>query len=491
MNRSTLEYKPSHVGYRQAGAVLLIGMIFLLILVVGGVALMNTSAQNEKATGNSKRSTDAFMAAEGGMQAVITNLDDRGLDDVDVPAWFRYTCVDGVLVDDAGGEYDPDDSDMPAYMAKTGFQGGSTYQVSYRGQCETKKGTADGMGSLRLVSEGRQGNSEREIHFNLGRGEASWPAVFVNEDPDNPYCNFDFGPSVAYEYDGKGGPAISTNSSTCRNSIADSDGGSGQLKGGVAVNNPAPDFTSPAGLERFYSELQASSATQKVRAAGKKGKGLEPIDLNDGKLLTDGGAAVELGVPGGTASDMRTVIVHGDVLMKGSLNGSGVLVITGTANFSGTPNWDGLIVVLGGQVSISGGGTKNGLGGSLIVSNIGYPGLTNENTVDALPESPTFTEWSESNNDTWYDDDEFDVSKKHSWDYSGSPIINWDVSGGGTARYTYRCENLQKVEQHLRANIGVHDLANLPGPDSCDIAGTGSGTFGSIRILDWYEHVRS
>lgn len=436
---------------KEEGYVLIIGLVFLAALTIGAVALMTGATQDEKMSGNTKRSADAFMAAEAGMYAAV--------DQMDQAAWYGYTCEDNVLTDSNGVVYstDPDDENAQViFIPTTSFGSGAEYRVIYAGECSVKTGTADGVDSLRLISFGTQMQSSREIHFNLKHGSASWPAVFVNEDPVNPQCSFDFGSSSAYRYDGAGGPAISTNSTACRDSIIASDNNSGKLVGGVITNNPAPDFTKPTGLESFYSDLMDNTDADRIIYATANNQNQAPKVLKQA-LPSD------LGTPG-DPSTMKTTIVHGDLDITGGLSGAGVLVVTGTAKFGGTPHWDGIIMVLGGQVDIGGGGTTNGLSGTLMVSNIHFPGFEDDNN-NGFSTSPEY-------------------GKAAPWVYdSADPVINWDVSGGGTARYTYGCQNLMDATSYLKSNNVF-----FPGPDSCNGAGAG-GTFGAAYVFDWYEDV--
>lgn len=473
----------SGIRQHQRGSVLVIGMIFLVIIMIGAVTIMNSSVQDEKISGNSKRSSDAFMAAEAGMSAALAKLRSKD-QSYNPPSWFYYSCAAGELVDPDGNVYPAGSSGT--FVASTDYGDGATYTVQYGGACESD---VKGIKTISLVSTGAQANSERQVHFNVAHdGDASWPAVFVNDDPDAapPECNFDFGPSSAYEYDGKGGPALSTNTDACTDDIRDADANSGQLVGGVIANNPAPDFTDPdGGLKEFYKALKASAHTQNVYPSEPKNanKGVEPVDLNSPSF-----SSVDLGSPGDVSdptaySDLQSIIVHGDLDMPGNLSGAGVLVVTGTAHFGGTPNWDGLIIILGGNVDIGGGGTTNGLRGTMVVANLDFGGFDycNEDGVCQSTEDPA----------NYYSP----TPREDSWDYAGSPEINWDVSGGGTARYNYGCELLRKVNNFLLddSEADIDPAVSFPGPDSCpDTDGSGqTGSYGDIYVFDWYEEVNN
>jgi hypothetical protein len=518
------------LAYRQQGAVLVIGMILLLVLTVIGVTMMTSTTQDEKLSGNTKRGSDAFMAAEAGTHASVDMMcreyiegsavgekylcdgPKKEADGVNPPEWFYYSCKDS---DNDGQDelFDADGNRVAAaavLISTEEFNAGSTFNVEYSdingdgwADCAPKMQNGislEAVESMSLLSVGNQTNSERMIHYNIGHsgagGDASWPAVFVNDDPEDPQCIFDFGPSAAYLYDGKGGPALSTNSQACADDIRDADTSDGQLVGGVIANNPAPDFTAPGGLRNFYEALIASDRTQNVYPDPPKNanKGVEPVDLSKvtGLSLGDTGDADDAN----DYDEMEVIIVHGDVNMPGNLSGSGVLVITGSASFGGTPNWDGLVFVLGGHVDIGGGGTTNGLDGSLIVSNIDFN--TSDNTDNYVYCNQAGECQASPDADHYAPSPKFDDV---SWGHAGTPEIAWDVSGGGTARYSYGCNNLMKVDRFLLDDdeVGIDPSISFPGPDDCpDTTGDGedsgdgvTGSYGYLHVFNWLEDINN
>lgn len=469
----------------EKGSVLVIGMIFLVVLLIGAVSIMNTSVQDEKITGNTKRSSDAFLAAEGGMKAAVELLWSKD-ETYNPPAWFYYSCSGGQLTDPDGNVFQSG-SDT-TFIANTAYADGSTFTVNYGGACQTD---ASGVSSISLSSTGFQADSVRQVHFNVAHnGDASWPAVFVNDDPgaSPPVCDFDFGPSNAYLYDGDGGPALSTNTLGCMEDLRTADAGSGQLVGGVIANNPAPDFTDPStGLLNFYKAVKASPHTQNLYPEEPKNanKGVEPVDFNAPYYKNTIG--VDLGATGviddpTDYDELQSIIVHGDLDMPGSLEGSGVLIVTGDAHFGGTPSWNGLMIILGGDVDIGGGGTTNGLQGTMIVASVDFGGFEYCDQAGNCQATQDADHYGPSPLDA-------------SWDYDSNPEIDWDVSGGGTARYNYGCQMLMKVNNFLidDAEADIDPAVSFPGPDGCpDPDGDGqTGTFGDLYVFDWYEEVGS
>lgn len=56
------------------GAVLVVGLVLLLILTVIGVSALQTTALQERMTGNLRQGNVAFQAAEGALQAALTYI---------------------------------------------------------------------------------------------------------------------------------------------------------------------------------------------------------------------------------------------------------------------------------------------------------------------------------------------------------------------------------------------------------------------------------
>lgn len=471
---------------REGGSVLLIGMIFLVMLMVGAVSVMNSSVQDEKVSGNTKRSSNAFLAAEGGMHDALGQMDQA--------AWYDYKCnADGSLEVMVSGSYA---SAPTPFLTNDSYTGTSNYEVVYLDEC-TEEPSTGFITSLKFQSSGNAGHvqksdrkAEREVVFAMAHGEASFPAIFLNDDGS---CNFDPGSSNAYNVLGNGGPAISTSTAQCETDVeAAISGKEDQYSGGVINFNPAPNFHTPAGLEAFYNSLiPASGACADFGSYGEpdscitgnlhlhradegsvsyhKNKGFEsdPVSAKD---IDDADGSM------GSTGDERVYVVHGDFDSTGSIDGAGVLVITGDAHFGGTPDWEGIIVVLGGEVSIGGGGTSTtGFNGTMIISDVNYGSLPHPTGNSATPDEL----------DDYKDYAGFYPQSTSGWSSGGSGDINWDAGGGGTATYRYDC-NALKTSHEMLTSMGAV-MADFEKPD-CS-GGSADGTFGNSFVTDWYENV--
>ncbi|GAA0692947.1 hypothetical protein GCM10009104_20220 [Marinobacterium maritimum] len=90
---------PAHS--KQQGSVLLLGMIMLLVMMIGATSLMNSAVQDERITGNTKSSVQAFMAAEAGQASAKVLLESKLTD------WGSYICNPGdtlVSADQSNGD---------------------------------------------------------------------------------------------------------------------------------------------------------------------------------------------------------------------------------------------------------------------------------------------------------------------------------------------------------------------------------------------------
>jgi len=63
----------------QRGAVLVVGLAILAVMTILGVGSMRSSLLEERMSGNLRQQTDAFEAAEAGVQAALTAIEDRQL----------------------------------------------------------------------------------------------------------------------------------------------------------------------------------------------------------------------------------------------------------------------------------------------------------------------------------------------------------------------------------------------------------------------------
>jgi hypothetical protein len=129
------------------------------------------------------------------------------------------------------------------------------------------------------------------------------------------------------------------------------------------ANRPASYTGSPSGITSVSSQLgplaTVDGLTTLVNSvttmAGTNVYGASPLPNSSTLNL-------------GTDASPVINVVQGDYTMPGS--GSGVLLVTGTLTFNGSPSFDGLILVIGKGNVVKNGGGNGTLDGSLLVANL-------------------------------------------------------------------------------------------------------------------------
>jgi hypothetical protein len=71
----------------------------------------------------------------------------------------------------------------------------------------------------------------------------------------------------------------------------------------------------------------------------------------------------------GSATNLQTIVVNGDLTLSGNPTGYGVLVVTGNMQFSGNFTWSGLVLVMGNASLIANGGGNGQITGAMYVGN--------------------------------------------------------------------------------------------------------------------------
>lgn len=159
--------------------------------------------------------------------------------------------------------------------------------------------------------------------------------------------------------------------------------------------------------------------------------------------------------------DAGITYVEGDHSMGGNTGGSGILVVEGALEWNGTPQFDGLIIALGGTFNVAGGGQGGDGAGSVVVANL----TPKPSEVAAGPTNPpSFAE-------------EFEM----------------DFSGGGNAEYAFGCLELWSAWEGLGNGVRGGDPANfslaqqLWSPNCDPEGGNPAGT--TDGIVSWRENI--
>jgi hypothetical protein len=230
-------------------------------------------------------------------------------------------------------------------------------------------------------------------------------------------AEYEGGNSNAFNVDGAGGPAITTSSDANRAEVYDNIADEGRLDnyvGGIE-NVVFPDpWASPDKMKELVDAI--SAADDPNTDADNIYVGSEvPDDL-------------------GSKDDMKINVIIGDadVDMKGNKRGGGLLIVTGKLTFSGTPKYDGVIIALGGEIQINGGGT-GGVDGTVFIADLNTP-------------------------------------EEGDWTF-GEEGNRYLMNGGGTANYYYDCDQIFQVNQMLSS--AARDIWGMDSTDDCDGGGGG------------------
>jgi len=367
-----------HFPQRQAGAVLVFSILVLLILTVLGVASMSSSNMQERMAGNARLEAEAFAAASAGVSnslnyaitqfddaAVLPDLNCGGLehegwmevvDGEKVPWASEWASHPPVAVGNAQYQLrmyclvdqsppDPDDAFCVANPDACG-QPRSQLFVESRGQ--------------RLV--GGQPVAERSIEVRVGLvGDfAAGDGCSAMCLPGGVPANFQFPNSNRFKVDGDGGPAITTGTDELRDAIRNGirDNRIGNYEGGIATTEIGKPWNDPASVEAF-------------RTWAEFGASFNGNAYYDSTFRQSGNPEY------GTELNPQITYFDGNVDFGGTVSGHGIMVVNGTFEGGGTPQFNGLLVVLGGEFVINGGGTGGGPEGSVVILNSDGSGNSN------------------------------------------------------------------------------------------------------------------
>lgn len=403
---------------QQKGVALILSLLLMFVLVILGVAGYNNTHVQERSAGNIRLQTQAFEAASAGANNAI-NFFDTHKDDADVPDQLCGATGHA-------GWYDPGTGDMEATgWVNMGTVGDAT--LSQRMYCLADAYPCSAVDEAAGLCTPLD-RPVRSQMFVLSRGEVAIAGdvvaqrdVEVRLEVGNPggglgdgctaicfpACDLgtvEFPTSNSFEVDGNGLPAITAGCPAAANEItaAIRRNRIGNYYGGIEFASPGSPWDSPAKVELFRLNLLAAAAA--AQGAGT----CQTACMLSGGLLGD--PFVDNGNSDyGSVGDPQITYVEGDAEFGGGISGAGILVVNGNLTWNGTPNFQGLILVLGGTFEVIGGGTGGDHAGSVV--------LLNTNGV-----------------------------------LGGFGEVNADFTGGGTALYKFDCNAMWAAWELLDAS---------------------------------------
>lgn len=397
---------------RQAGTALVFSLLLLLILTLLGISSMNNTLMQERMAANTRIQTALFESASAGVSDAVgyvfdpENWPDCGNDvfceekkvtiDGKEVTFDKRICghsgtslgTDGhTLTVPAPTETDPSatktipgwSTDFGGYQTVAGDTG---YQQ--RMYCLGDEDAPNNPSQLFVLTRASMQDAEgdavgltasREIEVRVGRrqpGDFPPPPISAL----NPLGTVAPGSSNSLSVIGECGPAVLTDENDDRTFIdAVRDDRIGNYEGGIQDIDPGDGFgdpwDDPAAIRAFVDGIVGTLATPDVASPvfGVKYEGEGPYSFNSETFGTRPNRIKPSGEIDMTTGDPQITYFDGDVSMGGSVSGSGILIVEGDLSWTGTPAFDGLILVLGGSADFTGGG-DGGTTGSLILTDL-------------------------------------------------------------------------------------------------------------------------
>ncbi len=344
----------------QRGIALLLSLLILMVLTLLGISAFHNSHIQERSAGNMRLQSVAFEAAASGAVDAINFFDA-----------YKATGPDANC-----GELDHDGWNGATAWVTRGSVGEATVkqrmycladEYPSEGPCEENAWDCRPARSQLFVlsrgeiTSGGQVVAQRDIEVRLDIGGGGGINVGCGA-ICFPGCNpgtFNFPTSNAFRVDGNGGPAITGACQGMRDGIRNgvSNNRIGNYVGGIHATTPESAWETPESTELFRTNLETSAVN--AQAAGECMV-----------YCFRSGNAYEYGTPQfGTIADPQITYITGSAWMGGDVSGAGILVVQGNLSWEGTPQFRGLILVLGGSFTIAGGGSGGQHAGSVVILN--------------------------------------------------------------------------------------------------------------------------
>ena len=337
---------------KERGAMAL--LVSAVLLLGATMITMHTAMPvrvDQQIVSNEYRSMQALNAAEAGLSH-LQGLLLSDPDDIDA-AINSLTCgVPIDLLDDQGaprGSYEVIDIDGMGCAWASSFVltdvagvGLVEIEVTVRGYSD------DGTGQRTL----------RQKLFILDLGDGGGPGSMAAMNFAGDVNAFNAANSNAFYVDGAGGPAVMLQNQDSADVVTGAIEGNDRMDnyiGGVEHGDMGSPWGNPGEMIDFVNAVEAGSHTSHAGNAGF----------------------------GGNTKISGVHVVNGDATFSGNAGSddSTVLIVKGNLTTQGTPDFNGLIIVLGGTYDIGGGG-GGGLEGSVFVANLQEDGTYGESSLN-------------------------------------------------------------------------------------------------------------
>lgn len=435
----------------QQGSVLIVSLLLLLVITIVGVSGILNTMSNERLASNQRQVTEAFMAAESGLVNAKQWLDSNRI------LWGKY-----------------DESMASLSTLYTTTESGARWWIESLEYLSGLNNIAKVTSCGTVAASG----VERCVAFSYLQAKGAANLAALNLIGKN--ILFRDPASGAIRFIGAdGGPAIAINTDASSVRLSDLIDALNEIarkeEAGIALTDiekklkevyangggiERVDFGDPFGdankLNEFVESVKRDYCGCKTTKSFCAGYTANPAIHTAAFCLTTGDLPDDLGVIGKeklvyVESAPNTTLT---IDFKGNKKGAGVMVVKGNVLFSGTPTYDGLLLVVGDSFTVDGGG-NGGINGALAVTNI----------VDAKDSDGNIIR------------DDSGKAVKAFGDTTAS------FSGGGTSDYFYNEDRLELVREKL-LSTSTKDLWKLGLIDDNE-QNIKNGT-----ILNWVEVMR-
>lgn len=364
----------------QLGSVLIVSLLLLLVITIVGISGILNTMSNERLASNQRQVTEAFMAAETGLVEAKKWLDENRI------LWGK-TEESLTLLNEVAPVVS--DNVVSWYIKSLVYKSGVENIADV-----TSCGKIDSTGVERCVA----------FSYIQAKGTSKLAALSLI----GKAIDFLYGDTGNITFDGDGGFAIALNDDSNAENLVDIktelDGLQAKVDSGIELTGAEKQrlnrllqryvggiekvdfgdpFGSPEKLDVFVNSIKSDFCSCRTTASYCQDKvytpreGLSCSNVGYYNSATDfdiGKAEVFQGkkapaVPKLVYIESLNPANPVKLTLSGNETGAGILVIKGTVLFSGTPNYDGLLLVVGGKYEIGGGG-GGGVTGALVVTNI-------------------------------------------------------------------------------------------------------------------------
>ena len=374
--------------FAQRGVALVFSLLLLLVLTIIGVAAMNSTIMQERMSGNIQTQTQSFEVSSEGVGRALEYFHNN----FNAVGNAGHADSNGIICGRVHGfDEDADDDDLRQAWA---WPGGDNFSTIYddglrleqqmyccRSWAQVPIGGnqvwVENPSTLFVLSRGSFMTGEGQGAMSLAEREIE--VKLEEADPGEPTCAFcvpgevgsvTAGNSNALRMHGACGPAITTQEPEGAAAFGQAikEGRRDNYDGGITHGDMGSPWNNPDTLAEFVWWIKLglhegdtdNTVDGGYFAGGQSFAGNTRFGCQPNEGQCGGG---EWGNPVITYFD-------GDVTMGGNVSGHGIMIVNGELTWGGTPDFEGLLISLGGRFAVNGGGGGGNPRGSLVTTHL-------------------------------------------------------------------------------------------------------------------------